>query len=67
MMSSVEATPFFTGAAYLQAADAGQEPHYVTFNSLGECLQFGKFNPELGFSKSDCQKGAPPEQPPTEV
>jgi len=52
--------------AYLQTADAGQGPQYETFNSLGDCHKYVKENAELGYVKSDCQKGTPPEEPPTE-
>ena len=52
--------------AYLPSADAGQGPQYVTFSSLGDCYKYVKENTELGYVKSDCQKGTPPEEPPTE-
>jgi hypothetical protein len=52
--------------AFLPSADAGQGPQYVTFSSLGDCYKYVKENTELGYVKSDCQKGTPPEEPPTE-
>ena len=52
--------------AYLQTADAGQGPQYETFGSLGDCHKYVKDNAELGYVKSDCQKGTPTEEPPTE-
>jgi hypothetical protein len=52
--------------AYVQTADAGQGPQYVTFSSWGDCIKYVKENAALGYVKSDCQKGTPPEEPPTE-
>ena len=52
--------------AYVQTAEAGQGPQYVTFSSLGDCHNYVKENAALGYVKSDCQKGTPPEEPPTE-
>lgn len=52
--------------AYLPSADAGQGPQYETFSSLGDCHKYVKENAAVGYVKSDCQKGTPPEEPPTE-
>jgi hypothetical protein len=51
--------------AYLPSAEAGQGPHYITFDSIGKCHQFVKDNADL-YAKDDCQKGLPPEEPPAE-
>jgi hypothetical protein len=41
MMGSAEAaTIIYNSRAFIQTARAGQEPHYVSFNRMGECHQF---------------------------
>lgn len=51
--------------AYLTTAEASQGPRYITFDNLGDCHTYVKENSEL-YDKSDCKKGTPPEEPPTE-
>jgi hypothetical protein len=62
IVSAVEARAV---VAYLPTADASQGPRYITFESVGECHQYVKENNDL-YDKSDCQKGTPPDEPPTE-
>ena len=50
---------------YLGTADASQGPRYIIFDSLGDCHKYVKQNSDL-YDKSDCKKGSPPEEPPTE-
>jgi hypothetical protein len=51
--------------AYIQTADASQGPRYITFESLGDCHKYVKENSDF-YDKSDCKRGSPPEEPPTE-
>jgi hypothetical protein len=50
--------------ASVQVAYAGKEPQWLTFDSLGECHQFVKDNPDLELQKKDCIRGPPPSPDP---
>ena len=64
-LNAVDAARLSAVVAYVQTADASHGPRYITFESIGDCHQYVKQNSEL-YDKSDCQKGTPPEEPPTE-
>ena len=64
-LNAADAVRVSAVVAYLPSADASQGPRYITFESVGDCHQYVKENNGL-YDKSDCQKGTPPEEPPTE-